>query len=132
MRAFCPPPPSLVGSLAWAQAMYAGAPVLASASGGPLETVVDGRTGYLKAHVPAAFAEAMSLLAGDPSLGLEMGKQAHRHVTEKFGPGAFEDQMNDAVARTVAEPRALHPLLALAATVALAALALSLVGWDSA
>ena len=30
------------------EAMYCGTPVIAAASGGPLETVVDGETGFLR------------------------------------------------------------------------------------
>lgn len=41
------------------EAMYAGTPVIAVASGGPLETVIHGRTGFLCAQDEKSFGEAM-------------------------------------------------------------------------
>ena len=45
------------------EAMAAGRPVIACNSGGPLESVVDGCTGFLRPPTSVAFAEAMQLLA---------------------------------------------------------------------
>lgn len=45
------------------EAMACCRPVVAVASGGPLETVVSGKTGYLCPPQPADFAEAMASLA---------------------------------------------------------------------
>lgn len=45
------------------EAMACCRPVIAVASGGPLETVVSGQTGFLCPPQPAAFAEAMASLA---------------------------------------------------------------------
>ena len=54
------------------EAMAAQRPVIACASGGPLESIVDGVTGFLCQPTPAAFAAAASKLlsdrAGAPSL----------------------------------------------------------------
>ena len=44
------------------EAMAAGRPVIACASGGPLESVAHGRTGFLCDPGPAAFAAAMARL----------------------------------------------------------------------
>lgn len=44
------------------EAMAAGRPVIACNSGGPVESVVHGRTGFLCDATPAAFAEAMGRL----------------------------------------------------------------------
>ena len=48
------------------EAMYGRRPVVAQASGGPLESVKDGETGFLCAGNPEDFAEAMSVLLRDP------------------------------------------------------------------
>ena len=45
------------------EAMAAGRPVLACNSGGPTESVLHGRTGFLAEPVPVAFASAMAKLA---------------------------------------------------------------------
>lgn len=48
------------------EAMAAGRPVIACDSGGPRESVVDGRTGLLCEPSPAAFAHAMQALVVSP------------------------------------------------------------------
>jgi alpha-1,3/alpha-1,6-mannosyltransferase len=78
------------------QAMYAGVPVVAVASGGPLETVVDGKTGYLCDGVPAAFAEAFAKLT--PKAGVElkrkMGLAGHERVKKTFTLDLFADRLD--------------------------------------
>jgi alpha-1,3/alpha-1,6-mannosyltransferase len=71
------------------EAMYAGSPVIAVASGGPLETVVDGKTGFLCDNTPAAFAAAASKLISDIPLACALGESGHKHVKAKFGLDCF-------------------------------------------
>ncbi|CAM9907855.1 unnamed protein product [Heterosigma akashiwo] len=66
------------------EAMYLGSPVIAVASGGPLESVDDGRTGLLCAPTPEDFGHAMLKLWKDPSAALEMGKAGHTRVKQTF------------------------------------------------
>ncbi|CAM9897166.1 unnamed protein product [Heterosigma akashiwo] len=66
------------------EAMYLGSPVIAVASGGPLESVDDGRTGLLCAPTPEDFGRAMLKLWKDPSAALEMGKAGHTRVKQAF------------------------------------------------
>ncbi len=47
------------------EAMAAQRPVIACASGGPMESIVDGETGYLCDASPAAFADAAARLLDD-------------------------------------------------------------------
>jgi glycosyltransferase involved in cell wall biosynthesis len=82
-----PPPPKLTVLCA---RRYAGSPVIAVASGGPLETVVDGETGFLREGTPEAFAEAAGRLARDVGLACRMGQRGNAHVREKFGLETFE------------------------------------------
>jgi len=62
------------------EAMALGKPVIASARGGPLETVVDGETGLLVEPRPDLFASAMERLATDESLVRRMGQAAHQRA----------------------------------------------------
>jgi alpha-1,3/alpha-1,6-mannosyltransferase len=84
------------------EAMYAGAPVLASNTGGPLETVLDGETGFLRdaSHGPDEFAQAMVRLVLEPGLSLELGRKAHDHVSQSFGMEAFETHLDESLTAT--------------------------------
>ena len=55
-----------------------GRPVIAVASGGPLETVAHGDSGFLCEPEPQAFAEAMQKFAADPRLAQSMGEKGKR------------------------------------------------------
>ena len=81
--------------------MYAGAPVLASKTGGPLETVLDGKTGFLRENTPEEFGKVMASLIARPQLGLELGMAAHDHVKANFGTKAFETALESAVNQTL-------------------------------
>ena len=80
------------------EAMYAGCPVVAVASGGPLESVVDQVTGYLKEGTPDAFAEAFAPLVDSAETSSQMGKAGRSHVASKFSLRAFGDELDAAVA----------------------------------
>src|SRR3569833_329246 len=58
------------------EAMLAGKPVITCTdSGGPLEFVVDGETGFVTAPAPAALAEALDRLAAAPARAAEFGRK---------------------------------------------------------
>lgn len=80
------------------EAMAFGKPVLAVDSGGPRETVVDGKTGYLLPPDPGAFAARMHGLAADPSGALAMGRAAAERARE-FSWEAFVRRLDDYVER---------------------------------
>jgi alpha-1,3/alpha-1,6-mannosyltransferase len=69
--------------------MYAGSPVVAVASGGPLESVKDGETGFLRPGDPPSFSQAILTLVRDPRLKASMGRAGHQHVRDKFSLDAF-------------------------------------------
>jgi alpha-1,3/alpha-1,6-mannosyltransferase len=73
------------------EAGAAGVPVIAVASGGPLESVVDGRTGWLVRPDPASFAGAMAGVVGVGTAGARasVGAAARRHVRAHFSRTAF-------------------------------------------
>ncbi len=83
------------------EAMYAGSPVVAVASGGPLETVQEGVTGFLCPGDGPGFAAAMLRFVRGPGLKGTMGQAGHAHVKAKFGLGAFATTLEAAVVETL-------------------------------
>lgn len=90
-----------------AQAM--GKPVIASAHGGSLETVVDRKTGLLVSPDDAnELAEALILLLSDPMLAARLGRAGQLRVREKF----VARQMFDKTLRLYTDlKRETHPYL---------------------
>jgi alpha-1,3/alpha-1,6-mannosyltransferase len=78
------------------EAMASGKPVIACNSGGPLESVVQGETGYLCKPLAEMFAAAMKELMKE-GVSERMGKQAQVHVRKKFSRAAFGEKLNQAV-----------------------------------
>jgi glycosyltransferase involved in cell wall biosynthesis len=67
------------------EAMSLGKPVIATAAGGPLEIVEHGRTGLLvPASDPAALANAIEQLLGDPAQRTAMGMAGRRRFENLF------------------------------------------------
>ena len=83
------------------EAMAAGRPVIAVNHGGPLETVVVGRTGLLCEPTPDAFAAAITRFVKEPELARRMGAEGRAHVDERFSRERFGDQL-DAIVRQLA------------------------------
>ena len=82
------------------EAMALGCPVIAVNSGGPLETVKDGVTGFLVDPTPAAFAAKISAFLDDPDLRSRCSNQAKAHVQQHFSTTAFADRL-DTLLKTV-------------------------------
>eukprot|EP00300_Choanocystis_sp_HF-7_P004626 c13610_g1_i1.p1 GENE.c13610_g1_i1~~c13610_g1_i1.p1 ORF type:complete len:252 (+),score=48.73 c13610_g1_i1:521-1276(+) len=78
------------------EAMGAGVPVIAVASGGPLETVLHNETGFLVQPEPAAFAEAMVTLTLKPELAQKMGERGLTHV-RRFDRRRMGDELDQIV-----------------------------------
>ncbi|XP_065861933.1 uncharacterized protein [Euphorbia lathyris] len=77
------------------EAMAAHKPVIACNSGGPVETVKDGVTGFLCESTPKDFSLAMAKLIQDTQMAKIMGNEAHRHVTESFSTKIFGQHLNE-------------------------------------
>lgn len=77
------------------EAMAAARPVVACASGGPRETVVDSRTGYLCEPTAAAFADALERLLDEPAAARAMGAAARAHVAAKFSKHEFGRRLEE-------------------------------------
>jgi D-inositol-3-phosphate glycosyltransferase len=70
------------------EAMACGVPVIASAVGGHLDTVLDGRTGALvPPRDPAALAQRLRELLADPARLVAMGSAAATHARSRYGWG---------------------------------------------
>lgn len=80
------------------EAMCAGTPVIAVASGGPTESIVDSKTGYLCPDNPQAFAQAMAkILTMTPSARVAMGQAGQSRVQELFSLTAFQRSLHQHV-----------------------------------
>nr|GFA13019.1 alpha-1,3/1,6-mannosyltransferase ALG2 [Tanacetum cinerariifolium] len=87
------------------EAMAAHKPVIACNSGGPVETVKDGESGFLCDPTPQSFSLAMAKFLKDPSLAEKMGANARSHVTTTFSTKTFGDQLNQYAVDVVAKSK---------------------------
>ncbi len=86
------------------EAMAAGKPVIATAHGGPLESVVDGETGLLvPPNDPAGMAAALVTLAGNRALRREMGARGRARAETTFGFQAHIQAFQELYARLLRE-----------------------------
>jgi alpha-1,3/alpha-1,6-mannosyltransferase len=67
------------------EAMYCQTPVLAVNSGGPVESIIDNVTGFLREPTAEDFGKALLQWIRDPSRARTMGEAGRRHVERKFG-----------------------------------------------
>jgi len=70
------------------EAAACGTPVVASPVGGLGTLVVDGSTGFVRPRTADAFAEATSLLIGDPARASEIGQHAAARASRYTWSGA--------------------------------------------
>src|SRR6266700_958599 len=78
------------------EAMASGKPVVATAPGGPSETVVDGETGYLiKPSDPQDIAAAVGKLLADPAKCASMGKAGRKRACEAFTLSRYVKEFED-------------------------------------
>ena len=105
------------------EAMACRAPVVASATGGILEVVVDGETGYLVPFEqdpvtsfplhPEKFArdlaEKISTLLADPEKAKSFGEAGRKRVEKTFAWTAIADQTIELYQRLIAKPEVASP-----------------------
>lgn len=80
--------------------MAARKPVIACDSGGPTETVVDGKSGYLCPPVASFFSQAMEALL-EANVASEMGQWAMDHVENNFSRSVFGHRLNSLLLQLV-------------------------------
>ncbi|KAG1711059.1 hypothetical protein DVH05_013775 [Phytophthora capsici] len=85
------------------EAMACGTPVIAVSSGGPLESIADGETGFLCEQKPQAFAEAMIELCGPKNSirVVEMGACGRLRAQKIFSLETFGDTLQGLVNEAV-------------------------------
>lgn len=76
------------------EAMAAHKPVIACNSGGPVETIKNGVTGFLCDPSPQDFSLAMAKFIQDPQMAERMGLEARQHVTESLSTKIFGQRLN--------------------------------------
>ena len=81
------------------EAMYMERPVIAVNSGGPLETVIDGKTGFLCDPSHDAFAVKMAHFVRTPTAREEMGRAGRKRVVGSFSFSAFTRKLNGIICR---------------------------------
>jgi len=79
------------------ESMYARTPVITINSGGPLESVVNGETGFHCPQDAKNWAEAIGRLLGDTKLQERMGKAGRKRAEDKFSLAAFGKILDDSV-----------------------------------
>lgn len=85
------------------EAMYAGTAVVASNSGGPMETVKSGTTGILcQEATPASFGMALAELLQHPDTAIRMGQAGRDHVIQNFMPDRLQREWMRLTEETVA------------------------------
>jgi len=83
------------------EAMRRGVPVLATPDVGMSEIVRDTQAGLVVDPTPAAIAEGLRTMFGDPDLCRQMGEAGRKHVIDHYGWPAVARQMAD-LYRTIA------------------------------
>jgi len=87
------------------QAMACGAPVVASAVGGMLDTVVDEVTGrWVAPKNPRACADAIHGLVHGPSLRAAMGRAGRQRVCERYSWDRVADDTERIYRRVLSGP----------------------------
>lgn len=80
------------------EAMYVGKPVIAHKSGGPMESIVSGETGFLVENLSAeAFASKISFLVTNPDSIEDFGRTGKDRFLKTFSFTAFSVQLNKAI-----------------------------------
>ncbi|KAL0320600.1 UNVERIFIED_CONTAM: Alpha-1,3/1,6-mannosyltransferase ALG2 [Sesamum radiatum] len=87
------------------EAMAAHKPVIACNSGGPVETIKNGVTGYLCDPSPQNFSAAMANFIRDPQMSRTMGREARQHVMQSFSTKIFGQHLNAYISDTALRKR---------------------------
>ena len=84
------------------ESQAASKPVIAIKEGGTLETIEDGKTGYLVSNA-SEMAEKMLRLAKSDTLTKSMGETGRKHVEEKFSDEVFINNLKDVIKRHISD-----------------------------
>jgi alpha-1,3/alpha-1,6-mannosyltransferase len=84
------------------EAMAAARPVIAVNHGGPLETIFDGQTGFLRPPSGVSFAAALQPYIEDSEFARLHGEAARKHVQTNFSLDRFGRGLETILLRTIA------------------------------
>jgi alpha-1,3/alpha-1,6-mannosyltransferase len=88
------------------EGMQAGRPVIATATGGPLETIINGKTGFLcDEPLIETFANRMKEFVDNKNLSKQMGEEGKQHVNENFSFKPFAKKLNEHINELLEKPR---------------------------
>jgi glycosyltransferase involved in cell wall biosynthesis len=91
------------------EAMASGKPVVATAPGGPSETVANGQTGYLvKPSSPEEIASAIEKLIQDPQKRSRMGEAGRDRACKMFAIPRYVQQFQELYARLLRTSNTVH------------------------
>lgn len=79
------------------EAMYVGKPVIAHNSGGPMESIISGETGFLVGLTGQAFASKIAFLIASPNQMEDFGRLGKDRFLKTFSFAAFSAQLNKAI-----------------------------------
>ena len=82
------------------EAMYAGLPVIAVNNGGPTETIIHEKTGFLVPAEPDAFANCLEYFVTGAVSKSKMGQLGKQHVQQTFSLDAFIDHLETILYQT--------------------------------
>ncbi|HEX3178491.1 MAG TPA: glycosyltransferase [Methylomirabilota bacterium] len=86
------------------EAMACETPVVASAVGGIVEVVEDGKTGLLVPPAqPEVLAQALTRVLDNPELGRRMGKAGRARVEARFSWASVAERTEEVYAEAIAE-----------------------------
>jgi glycosyltransferase involved in cell wall biosynthesis len=88
------------------QAMAAGVPAVATDVGGTPEVVGDGAALLVEPAQPSALAAALTRLAADPNLRVQMGQQARSRYEQEFRVELWAERLKGLYAEVLAEASA--------------------------
>lgn len=84
------------------EAMYCKKPVIAVNSGGPMETVIQKKTGFLCPADSSAFSGVMDALLTDDDMCFRLGEGGRRRFDKKFSFSAFTRKLNEIIVNELA------------------------------
>ncbi|KAJ3432277.1 alpha-13/16-mannosyltransferase alg2 [Anaeramoeba flamelloides] len=83
------------------EAMWAGCPVVATNTGGPLESVKNGITGFLSEPNENEFGSSIKKILTNKELQKKMGLEGKERVQRKFSLNAFSENLDNYVKETI-------------------------------
>ncbi|KAJ2149779.1 Alpha-1,3-mannosyltransferase-like protein [Coemansia sp. RSA 637] len=97
--------------------MYSRVPVVAADSGGPRETVVHAKSGYLCEHDATDFADAISrVLAAPETQWREMGAYGRERVVQHFSLDAYAQNIEAVICDMLETPTSVSAVMGILLT----------------